>query len=172
MGCPGLRGCIKPRLVTRLGHHAQRIGSQYGVTRYLSSFGWVLGTEFATTCSQRPEDPTPQPVYNQPSERAARRFVEGCPKYAYNFRTAFSGRRRAQQVTSTSTPAARVLLAGCVSIVEQARGTAGCLDFAIADLIDSGRVVIFERWESQAADETFAVTAPATSKARQCSRRR
>ena len=37
-------------------------------------------------------------------------------------------------------------LAGCVSVVEQARGTAGCLDFAItADLIDPGRVNIFER---------------------------
>ena len=46
-------------------------------------------------------------------------------------------------------------LAGCVSIVEQARETAGCLDFAItADLIDPGRINIFERWESQAALET------------------
>jgi quinol monooxygenase YgiN len=59
-----------------------------------------------------------------------------------------------------------------VSIAEQALGTAGCLDFVITDLIDSGRVVIFERWESQAADETFAAATPATSKARQCSRRR
>jgi quinol monooxygenase YgiN len=47
-------------------------------------------------------------------------------------------------------------LAGCVSVVEQARGTAGCLDFAItADLIDPGRVNIFERWASQAAVEAF-----------------
>jgi heme-degrading monooxygenase HmoA len=47
-------------------------------------------------------------------------------------------------------------LAGCVSVVEQARGTAGCLGFAItADLIDPGRVNLFERWESQAAVETF-----------------
>ena len=47
-------------------------------------------------------------------------------------------------------------LEGCVSVVEQARGTSGCLDFAInADLIDPGRVNIFERWESQAAVETF-----------------
>lgn len=47
-------------------------------------------------------------------------------------------------------------LAGCVSIVEKARGAVGCLDFAItADLIDLGRVNIFERWESQAAVETF-----------------
>jgi quinol monooxygenase YgiN len=52
-------------------------------------------------------------------------------------------------------------LAGCVSVVEQARGTAGCLDFAItADLIDPGRVNIFERWESQAAVETFRGSGP------------
>ncbi len=39
-------------------------------------------------------------------------------------------------------------LAGCVSIVEQAREKSGCLDFAItADLIDPDRITIFERWE-------------------------
>ena len=47
-------------------------------------------------------------------------------------------------------------LAGCVSVVELARGAPGCLDFAItADLVDTGRVNIFERWESQAAVEAF-----------------
>lgn len=47
-------------------------------------------------------------------------------------------------------------LAGCVSVVEQARRADGCLDFAIsADLLDSGRINIFERWVSQAAVETF-----------------
>jgi quinol monooxygenase YgiN len=52
-------------------------------------------------------------------------------------------------------------LAGCVSVVERARGAAGCLDFAItADLIDPGRVNIFERWESQAAVEAFRRSAP------------
>jgi quinol monooxygenase YgiN len=52
-------------------------------------------------------------------------------------------------------------LAGCVSVVEQARGTAGCVDFAItADLIDPGRVNIFERWESQAALEAFRRSGP------------
>ena len=52
-------------------------------------------------------------------------------------------------------------LAGCVSVVEQARATAGCLDFAIsADLIDPGRVNIFERWESQAAVEAFRAGGP------------
>ena len=52
-------------------------------------------------------------------------------------------------------------LAGCVSIVEQAREAAGCLDVAItADLIDPGRVNIYERWESQAALETFRRRGP------------
>ena len=46
-------------------------------------------------------------------------------------------------------------------IVERARGAAGCLDFAItADLIDPGRINIFERWESQAAVATFRSSAP------------
>jgi quinol monooxygenase YgiN len=57
-------------------------------------------------------------------------------------------------------------LAGCVSVVEQARGTAGCLDFAItADLIDPGRVNILERWESQAAVDTFRRSSPRRSRA-------
>ncbi len=45
-------------------------------------------------------------------------------------------------------------LAGCVGVVEQARRASGCLDFAItADLVDPGRIDIFERWESQSAVE-------------------
>ena len=52
-------------------------------------------------------------------------------------------------------------LADCVRIVEQARRAAGCLDFTIsADLIDPGRVNIFERWTSQAAVETFRGNGP------------
>ena len=52
-------------------------------------------------------------------------------------------------------------LAGCVSVVERARGAAGCLDFAItADPIDPGRVNIFERWSSQAAVESFRDSGP------------
>ena len=47
-------------------------------------------------------------------------------------------------------------LAGCVAVVEQARRAPGCLDFSIAgDLVDPGRIDIFERWESQAAVEAF-----------------
>jgi quinol monooxygenase YgiN len=54
-------------------------------------------------------------------------------------------------------------LAGCVRIVEQARRAVGCLDVAIcADLVDPGRVNIFERWESQAALETFRSSGPDT----------
>jgi quinol monooxygenase YgiN len=52
-------------------------------------------------------------------------------------------------------------LAGSVSVVEQARRAPGCLDFAItADLIDPGRVNVFERWESQAAVEAFRGSGP------------
>lgn len=52
-------------------------------------------------------------------------------------------------------------LASCVSVVEQARGTTGCLDFTItADLLDPGRINIFERWESQAAVEAFRSSGP------------
>jgi quinol monooxygenase YgiN len=52
-------------------------------------------------------------------------------------------------------------LSGCVEVVRQARRTAGCLDFALsADLIEPGRVNIFERWESQAAVDAFRGSGP------------
>ena len=52
-------------------------------------------------------------------------------------------------------------LAGSVGVVEQARGAPGCLDFAIsADLIDPGRINIFECWESNAAVEAFRGSGP------------
>ena len=52
-------------------------------------------------------------------------------------------------------------LTDCVSVVERARGAAGCLDFAItADPIDPGRVNVFERRGSQEALETFPGNAP------------
>jgi quinol monooxygenase YgiN len=52
-------------------------------------------------------------------------------------------------------------LASCVNVVEQARRTAGCLDFAItADIVDPGRINIFERWESQTAVEAFRSDGP------------
>jgi quinol monooxygenase YgiN len=52
-------------------------------------------------------------------------------------------------------------LSGCVDVVRQARRAPGCLDFALsADLIDPGRINIFERWESQAAVEAFRGSGP------------
>ncbi|MBB2992251.1 quinol monooxygenase YgiN [Mycolicibacterium iranicum] len=52
-------------------------------------------------------------------------------------------------------------LAGCRPVVEQARRAPGCLDFAIgADLIDEGRINVFERWESQAAVDEFRGAGP------------
>jgi quinol monooxygenase YgiN len=53
------------------------------------------------------------------------------------------------------------LLADSVAVVERARGAEGCLDFAMtADLLDPGRVNLFERWESQAAVKAFRKRAP------------
>ena len=41
-------------------------------------------------------------------------------------------------------------LVTCREVVEQARRTPGCLDFAIsADLLDPGRINIVERWVGQ-----------------------
>ena len=52
-------------------------------------------------------------------------------------------------------------LAGCVAVVEQARRTSGCLDFAItADLVDPGRIDVLERWESRAALDEFRGSGP------------
>ncbi|MCB0951090.1 MAG: antibiotic biosynthesis monooxygenase [Mycobacterium sp.] len=52
-------------------------------------------------------------------------------------------------------------LADCVIVVEQARRADGCLGFAItADPLDASRVNIFERWESQAAVESFRRSGP------------
>lgn len=52
-------------------------------------------------------------------------------------------------------------LAGCVEVVEQARVTSGCLDFAItADLIDPGRINVMERWDSRPALEAFRGSGP------------
>jgi quinol monooxygenase YgiN len=47
-------------------------------------------------------------------------------------------------------------LTGCVEVVRQAREARGCLDFSLsADLLEPGRINIFERWEAQAAVEAF-----------------
>jgi quinol monooxygenase YgiN len=47
-------------------------------------------------------------------------------------------------------------LSGCLDVIRAARAADGCLDFALsADLLDGGRINIFERWESQAAVDAF-----------------
>jgi quinol monooxygenase YgiN len=50
---------------------------------------------------------------------------------------------------------------GCREVVELARRSEGCLDFAIAaDPVDPARVNVFERWESQEAVEAFRGSGP------------
>jgi quinol monooxygenase YgiN len=57
-------------------------------------------------------------------------------------------------------------LAGCVEVVEQAREAPGCLEFSItADLVDPGRIVILERWESRADVESFRGSGPSGDQA-------
>jgi len=52
-------------------------------------------------------------------------------------------------------------LAGCVEVMRQARRAPGCLDFSLAaDLLEPGRINIFERWESRAAVEAFRGSGP------------
>ena len=52
-------------------------------------------------------------------------------------------------------------LDGCREVVELARTTDGCLDFALAaDPIEAGRINVFERWRSVADLETFRGAGP------------
>ncbi|GLZ47467.1 antibiotic biosynthesis monooxygenase [Actinomycetospora sp. NBRC 106375] len=52
-------------------------------------------------------------------------------------------------------------LANCVAVVVQARAATGCLDFSItADLVEPGRIAIFERWTSREAVEAFRGSGP------------
>lgn len=52
-------------------------------------------------------------------------------------------------------------LDGCRGVVEQARGTEGCVDFALsADLVDPGRINIYEQWLTEAALAGFRGSGP------------
>ncbi|MGC5015321.1 putative quinol monooxygenase [Streptosporangium sp. DT93] len=52
-------------------------------------------------------------------------------------------------------------LKGCVSVVEQARAASGCLDFTLgADLVEAGRINVYERWESEETLEVFRGSGP------------
>ncbi|MGJ6969491.1 putative quinol monooxygenase [Streptosporangium sp. G11] len=52
-------------------------------------------------------------------------------------------------------------LRGCVSVVEQARASSGCLDFAIGpDLLEADRINVYERWESEESLDAFRTSGP------------
>ena len=52
-------------------------------------------------------------------------------------------------------------LADCVEVVRQARSAPGCVDFAIsADLVEPGRINVYERWESDAQLLDFRGSGP------------
>lgn len=57
-------------------------------------------------------------------------------------------------------------LDGCVAVVEQARAAEGCLEFSVsADLVDPGRIQVFERWASRSAVEAFRGSGPSDEQA-------
>lgn len=52
-------------------------------------------------------------------------------------------------------------LAGCRAVVEQARATRGCLDFALSpDLVDARRINVYERWIDEEALMRFRGSGP------------
>ncbi len=52
-------------------------------------------------------------------------------------------------------------LRGCAEVVRLARASEGCVDFAIgADLVDSARINIYERWTTAEALHTFRGSGP------------
>lgn len=52
-------------------------------------------------------------------------------------------------------------LTGCRPVVEQARATEGCLDFALSpDIVDPRRINVFERWVSQEVLDRFRGSGP------------
>lgn len=57
-------------------------------------------------------------------------------------------------------------LQGCCDVVRLARAADGCLDFALSpDLLDPGRINIFERWQTLAALEAFRGSGPSGEQA-------
>jgi quinol monooxygenase YgiN len=52
-------------------------------------------------------------------------------------------------------------LEGCVDVVAAARRASGCLDFALSpDLLEPGRINVFERWESPEELHRFRGSGP------------
>lgn len=59
-------------------------------------------------------------------------------------------------------------LDGCAAVVEQARTAPGCLDFSLtADLLDPGRINVYERWESDEQLLAFRGSGPDDAQAAQ-----
>jgi len=59
-------------------------------------------------------------------------------------------------------------LASCLPVIEQARVAPGCLDFTLsADLIEPGRINVYERWESDTELEVFRGSGPSGGQAAQ-----
>ncbi|SCF41738.1 Quinol monooxygenase YgiN [Micromonospora purpureochromogenes] len=60
-------------------------------------------------------------------------------------------------------PAGRdAYLASCAEVVRQARSAPGCVDFAIsADLVEPGRINVYERWDSDDQLLAFRGSGPA-----------
>jgi quinol monooxygenase YgiN len=54
-----------------------------------------------------------------------------------------------------------VYLESCRAVVEAARATPGCVDFSLSpDLLDPGRINVFEQWDSAEAVERFRGSGP------------
>jgi quinol monooxygenase YgiN len=52
-------------------------------------------------------------------------------------------------------------LEGCVRVVSAARKAEGCLDFAVSpDLLDPGRINVYERWSSDEDLQRFRGSGP------------
>jgi quinol monooxygenase YgiN len=52
-------------------------------------------------------------------------------------------------------------LAGCRDVLVAARQAPGCLDFALsADLLEPGRINVFERWDGEEALHAFRGSGP------------
>jgi quinol monooxygenase YgiN len=52
-------------------------------------------------------------------------------------------------------------LEGCASVVAAARRTQGCLDFALSpDLLEPGRINVYERWDSDEELHRFRGSGP------------
>ncbi|WP_290060644.1 putative quinol monooxygenase [Amycolatopsis solani] len=59
-------------------------------------------------------------------------------------------------------------LAGCAEAVQLAREAPGCLDYALgADLLDDGRITVYERWESDEDLERFRGSGPSDEQSAQ-----